>query len=308
VIQTDGKEGKMNLGKRTAARVAVGVLAAGVVAVAAPVAAQAATITGPGTSVTFSGSGGDYITQDQAWSYDPSNSVINATVSPDGNSLSVDINGNTTWELDFAAPQGQALTAGTVYNNAARWPFQGPTQPGLSLFGDGRGCNTVTGSFTVKSATFGPHGWIQSFDATFVQHCEGDPNSEATGEVILNNGPPPPDLTVTVTPALIGNVSHAGGHVVISGTVTCNRAVTVGLSGTLDQRLNRTVLATGNWSASAVACTTKPTHWSATVQPQGNVPFGNGHAVIDGTYSSFDPVFQFTVTGTFSRDIMLRHT
>lgn len=292
--------------KRAAGRAAVGVLVAGTAAVAAPIAAQAATITGPGTSVTFSGSGGDFITLDEAWSYDPSNSVINATVSPDGNSLSVNINGGTFWELDFAAPQGQALTAGTVYDNATRYPFQSPTEPGLSLFGDGRGCNTLTGSFTVKSAEFGPNGWIQSFDATFVQHCEGDPNSEATGEVILNNGPPPAALSVTVTPAATGSVSHAGGQAVITGTVTCNRAVTVNLSGTLNQRLTRTVLATGNWSAGNLACTTTPTSWSATVQPQGNVPFGNGQAQVSGTYSSFDPVFQVTVTGTFSQGIMLR--
>ena len=53
------------------------------------------------------------------------------------------------WTLDFATPQGQALTAGTTYDNVARYPFQTSTQPGLSLYGDGRGCNTVTGSFTV---------------------------------------------------------------------------------------------------------------------------------------------------------------
>lgn len=294
--------------KRAAVRVAVGVLAAGAAAVAAPVAAQAATITGPGTSVTFSGSGGDYITQDQAWSYDPSNSTISATVSPDGNQLSVDINGGTFWELDFAAPQGQALTAGTVYDNATRYPFQSPTEPGLSLFGDGRGCNTLTGSFTVKSATFGAHGWIQNFDATFVQHCEGDPNSAATGEVVLNNGPAPADLSVTVTPAATGKVSHASGQAVITGTVTCNRAVTVDLSGTLDQRLTRTALATGIWSVSGLACTTTPTSWSATVQPQGNAPFGNGRAQISGAYSSFDPVFQITVTGTFSQAVKLHNT
>jgi hypothetical protein len=156
----------MNFIKRAVVGAAVGVLAAGAAVVAVPVAAQAATITGPGTSVTFSGSGGDFITGDQDWSYDPSNSAINATVSSDASQLSVDISGGTFWELDFAAPQGQALTAGTVYDNATRYPFQSPTEPGLSLFGDGRGCNTVTGSFTVKSATFGPNGWIQSFDAT----------------------------------------------------------------------------------------------------------------------------------------------
>jgi len=296
----------MNLVRLAFTRVVAAGILAGAAAVAIPAVAQAATITGPGTSVTFTGSGGDFVTLDEAWAYDPSNSTIDATVSPDGNTVDVNINGNTFWTLDFAAPQGQALTAGTTYDNAARYPFQSPTQPGLSLFGDGRGCNTVTGSFTVIAATFGPHGWIQSFDATFVQHCEGDPNSEATGEVILNNGPPPPDLGVTVTSAATGTVSHASGGAVITGTVSCNRTVTVDLFGTLNQRLTRTVLATGNWSVSGVNCTTTPISWSATIQPQGNVPFGNGRAVVSGTFSSFDPVFQITVTGTFSQGVMLR--
>jgi len=294
--------------KRAAVRLAVGALAVAA-AMAVPVAAHAATITGSGTSVTFSGTGGDPVTGDQAWSYDPSNSTINATVSPDGSTVTADINGNdgVFWEVDFAAPQGQALTAGTVYDNAARYPFQIPNQPGLSLFGNGVGCNTDTGSFTVKSATFGPNGWIQSFDATFVQNCEGSTTSAATGEVILNNGPAPAELAVTVTPAATGSVSHVGGQAVITGTVACNRATIVDLSGTLNQRLTRTALATGTWSVSSLTCTTTPTTWSATVQPQGNVPFGNGQAQVSGSYSAPDPVFQITVTGTFSQGVQLRH-
>ena len=295
----------MKFFKRAVVQVAVGVLAAGAATVALPVAAQAAVITGAGTSVTFTGTGGDFITLDQAWSYDPTNATIGATVSPDGNTVSVDINGDTFWDLVFAAPQGQALTAGTVYDNAMRWPFQNPTGPGLSLDGDGRGCNTLTGSFTVKDATFGPHGWITSFDATFIQHCEGDPNSAATGEVILNNGPAPADLSVTVTPAATASVSHSGGQAVITGTVVCNRPTTASLSGTLNQRLTRTVLATGTWGVASVACTTTPTAWSATVQPQGNVPFGNGQAQLSGSFQAPDSVFQITVTGTFAQAVKL---
>ncbi len=291
--------------QRAAVIAAFSLITAAAATAGTAVAAQAATITGPGTSVTFSGSGGDYITEDLPWAYDPSNSVINASVSPDGNYVSIDITGDTFWHLDFAAPSGQALTAGTVYDNAARYPFQGPTQPGLSLYGDGRGCNTVTGSFTVNSATFGPHGWIQNFDATFVQHCEGDPNSAATGHVVLNNGPAPPDLAVTVVPAATAQVSHVSGQVLLTGTMTCNRAVTVALSGTLNQRLNRTTLATGSWSVGDAACGPTPTQWSATVVPNGSIPFGQGNAQIDGTYSSFDPVFQINVSGSFSQGVKL---
>ena len=297
----------MNLFKRATTRAALGVLAAGTLALAAPAAAQATTVTGAGTSVTFSGTGGDYITGDQAWSYDPSNSTINATASADGNHVSVGINGDTWWYLDFAAPQGQALTAGTTYDNATRYPFQNPTGPGLSLYGDGRGCNTLTGSFTVNKAVFGPNGWIQSFDATFVQHCEGSTTSEATGEIDIENGPAPAALAVTVTPAATASVDKSGGQATITGTVTCNENATVGLSGALNETLTRSTLATGSWSVSGIACSTTPTTWTATVQPTGNVPFANGEAQVSGTYSSTDPVYQVATSGTFSQDVKLQN-
>ena len=297
----------MKFVQRAVMLAATGALAAGAAAVAAPGAARAAAITGPGTQVTFTGTGGDYVTGDQSYEYDPSNAAISASASADDSYVSVDINpgGGTFWHFDFAAPQGQQLTAGTAYDNVARYPFQSPAQPGFSFYGDGRGCNTVTGSFTVNSAVFGPHGWIQSFDATFTQHCEGDPNSAATGEVVLNNGPAPPDLAVTVTPAAADQVTHAGGQVTLTGTVTCNRAVTLTLNGTLNQRLNRTTLATGNWSIPAVGCSPAPAPWSTTVSPSGSIPFGNGKAEADTSYSAFDPVFQINVSGSSSQQVKL---
>jgi hypothetical protein len=296
----------MNITRRALAVAGVSLSTAAVAITVAAGPARAVTITGSGTSITFSGSGGDFVTGDQPWSFDPTNSIIDASVTPDGNHVAIGVNGSTSWQLDFAAPQGQELTAGTVYDNAARYPFQSALQPGLSLFGDGRGCNTVTGSFTVKSVIFGSHGWIQDFDATFVQHCEGDPNSAATGEVILENGPAPADLTVTVVPAASVQVSHVSGNVMLTGTVTCNRTVTVSMGGSLRQRLSRTKLASGNWSVGNVPCGTTPTSWSATVVPNG-IPFGEGKAEVDGTFDSFDPVFQVDVNGSFSQVVKLAH-
>jgi hypothetical protein len=284
---------------------ALSLFAATAATIATAAAAQAVTITGPGTSLTFSGTGGDFITEDLSWEFDPSNSVINATVSSDFSILTVQVNGSSFWELDLAAPQGQALTAGTEYDNAARYPFQSPTQPGLSLFGDGRGCNTVTGSFFVKTATFGPHGWIQSFDATFVQHCEGSTTSEATGEVVLNNGPPPPDLAVTFATAGTGQVSLVSGQVTLTGTVTCNRPATISIGGTLSERLTRTTLATGNWFLGGIPCDTTPTPWNLTVVPSNGVPFSPGRAENQGSWSAFDPIFQINVSGTTSQVIKL---
>jgi len=75
-----------------------------------------------------------------------------------------------SWVLDFAAPNGAALTHGT-YTGAQRFPFQAPGAPGLAVYGSGRGCNTLTGQFTVLEIDQ-PIAPTQ-FGARFVQSCEG---------------------------------------------------------------------------------------------------------------------------------------
>jgi hypothetical protein len=77
-----------------------------------------------------------------------------------------------SFQVWFAAPAGSPLTTGT-YNNAQRFDFRAPGTPGLDVFGDGRGCNTVSGSFTVYDATYNGAGDVLSFAAQFTDHCEG---------------------------------------------------------------------------------------------------------------------------------------
>jgi hypothetical protein len=74
------------------------------------------------------------------------------------------------WTLFLVAPNGAPLTPGS-YANAMR-SAEG-TSPGLDVFGDGRGCNMLTGSFQVLQVTFGPANTLVSFNAIFEQHCEG---------------------------------------------------------------------------------------------------------------------------------------
>ena len=62
------------------------------------------------------------------------------------------------------------------YASAERAPFAGPGHPGLDWALDGRGCNTLSGSFTILDAQFaysGTTATLLSFGATFEQHCEG---------------------------------------------------------------------------------------------------------------------------------------
>jgi hypothetical protein len=151
--------------------------------------AEAQTV-GTGT-LQFSGTSGDYITQGESYSYSTSNRDPLVVSSSAGNEVGVQINLSATvwWTLELDAPGSAVLAPGT-YSGATRYPFD-TTGPGLTLYGEGRGCNTVTGSFTVIDAVFGPQGYVQKFDATFVQHCEGG-TAAASGSVHISNPPPPP--------------------------------------------------------------------------------------------------------------------
>jgi hypothetical protein len=89
-----------------------------------------------------------------------------------------------SWRLDFAAPGKLPLAAG-VYPGATRYPFQAATEPGLSIAGDSRECDTLTGSFEIREITYGTGNNIESFRAIFEQHC-GGVVSALSGEVRYN--------------------------------------------------------------------------------------------------------------------------
>jgi hypothetical protein len=170
---------------------------------------------------------GDYIGQGQTWLYDTeAGDVISAT--GNGSTVNVAVTGydGTWWYLDFDAPDGQTLTAGTTYANATRYPFNG-SGPGLAIYGEGRGCNTLTGSFTVEEAVFGgpDSSYIQDFVVTFEQHCEGG-EPALQGTLSIHNQPAPEPLELGLTVAGDGTVSRVTGRATVHGTVTCSEPVT----------------------------------------------------------------------------------
>jgi len=156
------------------------------------------------TALVMDSPQGDYIGQGLNYYYTPTDGTFTATKNF-ANGVEIHFNGSShNWTLDFAAPGNALLTPGT-YNGAARFPFQSSNQPGLSVYGDGRGSNTLTGSFTVKEITYGTGNTIVAFDATFSQRSEGS-GPPLTGEVLFNaSGPLPPvnhftsELTVYAT-------------------------------------------------------------------------------------------------------------
>lgn len=178
------------------------------------------------TSLTMTSDPGDYIGGGQTYIYTEADGQFGAQVNSDQSVSLSFITPNYThwWYLDFAAANGVPLTVGT-YAGAVRFPFQGANQPGLSVYGDGRGCNTLTGTFQVLEATYGPANDVLSFDAIFEQHCEGSAPA-LRGEIRYNASSTvtlsaPSNLTAVVLQPMTFTVSATdiqSRHVVLTAS------------------------------------------------------------------------------------------
>jgi len=139
---------------------------------------------------------GDYIGAGKTYNFTGANSVIwIASGSLTGLSARLTSSDGQWWDVDMYAASGNVLAVGH-YPNATRYPFNGSGN-GLNVDGDGRGCNTLTGSFTVKQVAFSAvDNSLQHFDGTFVQHCEGA-SAALSGELKYESAPvitPPPGV------------------------------------------------------------------------------------------------------------------
>lgn len=239
----------------------------------------------PTAVLSFTGDQGDYISQGSTWTYTQG---VEASASTDGRVVSVSVYQDTWWNLYLAAPAGQQLVPG-VYEGAVRYPFQDDAQPGLSLSGDGRGCNTLTGRFEVTEAEYGPYGAIIRFAANFEQHCEGG-EAGLYGEVSITNPPPPPALAVDLQVASAASVRRHDGRVTVSGTVTCSRDTVAQVSGRVSQRANRFNIAQGAFNTT-VNCSTEPTTWTADLVSSNGTPFNQGQAQLDATANAYDSLY-----------------
>lgn len=117
---------------------------------------------------------GDYIGGGREYFFVPSDGMFTAHRNTN-NGVSISFQTPTFsewWYLDFAAPNGDLL-AQSLYTNAFRYSFEDLTQPGLAVYGDGRGCNMLTGSFQVLEVVYGGRDEIAAFRAIFEQRCEG---------------------------------------------------------------------------------------------------------------------------------------
>ena len=124
------------------------------------------------TFLQFDSQPGDYIGGGIKQTLTPNDGTFTLSGNTASNIVTVHFQSSTWWDLNFAAPSGQIIQQG-AYENATRSPFQSPTEPGLDVSGDGRGCNTLTGRFVVLEAAYSSTNVLERFAADFEQHCEG---------------------------------------------------------------------------------------------------------------------------------------
>jgi len=170
--------------------------------------------------LTMTSDPADYIGGGRSYVFGDTNAVFGASVNyQNGVSLSV-TSGDEWWYLDFSAPGNAALSPGT-YTGATRFPFNG-SGPGLSVYGDGRGCNTDTGRFTVLQIGTSATGVVTQFWATFEQHCEGA-TPALRGEIRIGvDLPVPTELALVHAEALPGH-----NHLEWYAADAANRTMTV---------------------------------------------------------------------------------
>lgn len=125
----------------------------------------------PGTTTwTLQSDPGDFIGQGGQLDFGTDRDRITFEGTGTRVSTSVVTSDGERWSAVLAAPQGASLVPGT-YLDAHRYPFHG-TGPGLNVSGDGRGCNRLTGQFTIHDIGFDAAGELTRIDASVEQHCE----------------------------------------------------------------------------------------------------------------------------------------
>lgn len=105
----------------------------------------------------------------------------------------------TFWYVDFAAPANAELSVG-AYEGATRYPFQASSEPGLTIAGDGRGCNMNYGRFDVLEVVYDPAtGDVIRFAADFEQHCESPSAPPLMGAIRFDSDVP---VSIKVPPGI----------------------------------------------------------------------------------------------------------
>lgn len=185
----------------------------------------------PPMGLVLLGEAGEPISRGQAYSYTGQDGTLIASGlldnthdgQVDGITLTFAQPGGDNWTLEFNTHQLGLNLATGLFGDARRAAFAPVGHPGLDVFGNGAGSNTLSGSFVVTQAQFeyaGPSPVLLAFSASFEQHSENPSAPALRGTVNFNAsaGPAEPvaeladqgvdTVRATVSYALPDNVEH----------------------------------------------------------------------------------------------------
>lgn len=132
---------------------------------------DAANVPAQGNYMYLESDQGDYIGAGGRYLYTPLDANINVANTSNA-LLSVGIVGDEGWSGQFMMPQAEAKLKVGLYEGLQRYPFYNPVKGGLNWSGEGRGCNTLSGWFSVDQVTYVGN-TLHSVDLRFQQNCEG---------------------------------------------------------------------------------------------------------------------------------------
>jgi hypothetical protein len=121
-------------------------------------------------SVTLQSEPGDYIGAGGNYSYTKADAVI--SVSYDRGVISISVAGDEDWSGSFQVPGSPDRLRNGSYTGLVRYPFNDPAKGGLAWSGEGRGCNSLVGSFSVDKVVYAA-GLLKSVELSFEQYCDG---------------------------------------------------------------------------------------------------------------------------------------
>lgn len=153
------------------------------------------------TTFTMDSETGDWVGGGDQYDYAPDNATIAVSGTRQHISASVGGDNGDWWDADFDAPDGDILATGITFRHVARYPFNGGG-PGMDISGNGRGCDELTGRFTVNLLTFSADTSLKAADISFVQFCDGS-TSALRGHLQYrvptgDTTPPPPATAIAV--------------------------------------------------------------------------------------------------------------
>lgn len=162
---------------------------------------------------------GDFVGQGASRTYTQANAVLE--VSASAGHLSVNVTGQERWTANFQLPASMQQVQPGTYSNLGRFGFGNPAVGGIEFVGEGRGCNSIVGAFTIDSAQY-LNGQLSALNMSFEQHCEGAVQALrgqirwSAGDTTAPAGPVYPPSATLWTPET-GTVPSNGSYVYLKG-------------------------------------------------------------------------------------------